>query len=562
LRNLDAQPAILAAAMKRGMIFAVIGLLAVVGLGSVAMQRMGAAKASAKGPSDAYTVSRQDLAVKVIETGTVEASRSVEVKARVSGRLARLLVDEGDVVTQGQLIAIIDPQETELRVRQDQAQLKGARSGVERTRLEIEQRKKTNEAAYRQAETRLEQLRMESNVQPTLTQASIVAARTALETARSERQRLVTSQHPTQKVNADREVAEAQAGFDNAEVEYRRNADLEQRGFVSGREVENAKLALDLAKVRLSSAKENRDRLMAQFRTEISKAGDQIRQAETDLTRARANAIQTDLKRKEVASAEAELARAQAALMDAQVLEKQLIQSQAGVEQLESVLSDSQRQLGETDVRAPISGIVTKRLLEVGELASGLSGFSSGTPILRIEDRSSMRVKLDINEIDTAKLRIGMIAQIDVDAIPTRSYTGRLMKIAPSSKLIGQGQAQAADAVVRYEVEIALTDADVQLRSGMSSKCTIEVTRRDDVVTIPVEYVVREGRKAFVELPLPKDAKPDAKPERKEIQLGETTGATIEVRSGLNAGDQIKRPAFRGPQRQGMVQMGGGGDEE
>src|SRR5205823_5832479 len=86
-------------------------------------------------------VSRQDLSVKVVETGTVDAVKSVEVKSRVSGRLKRLLVDEGDHVKAGQLIAVIDPKETELAVRQQEAQLRGAVSQVKRTGIEAAQRR-------------------------------------------------------------------------------------------------------------------------------------------------------------------------------------------------------------------------------------------------------------------------------------------------------------------------------------------------------------------------------------------------------------------------------------
>src|SRR5688500_8305406 len=78
------------------------------------------------------TVTRGELIVKVVETGTIDAVKSVEVKSRASGRLARLLVDEGDFVEKGQLIGVIDPRETQLRVEQDAAQLRGARSAAEK----------------------------------------------------------------------------------------------------------------------------------------------------------------------------------------------------------------------------------------------------------------------------------------------------------------------------------------------------------------------------------------------------------------------------------------------
>src|SRR5437870_3640895 len=104
--------------MKKVVPILLIVLVLFCGFGSYIFRAIKSATAK-KSTDNAVTVSRGDVVNQVVETGTVDAVKTVEVKSRVSGRLAKLLVDEGDHVTVGQLIAVIDPLETKLLVDQN-----------------------------------------------------------------------------------------------------------------------------------------------------------------------------------------------------------------------------------------------------------------------------------------------------------------------------------------------------------------------------------------------------------------------------------------------------------
>jgi len=543
--------------MRKGMVGLAIGLVAVCGLGGYALTSWRAATAAASKPKVQTTkVQRGDLRVTVVENGKIDAVKSVEVKSRVTGRLARLLVDEGDFVQQGQLIAVIDPQETELRVRQDAAQLAGAQSGAERARLEIAQRRLTAQASYEQAVARVRQLELEVRSQPILNRAAVTEAQTALASAEQERFRLVQSAHPSQKVQLENAVREAQANLLSSELDHKRQVDLERQGYTATRNVEQARASLELARARLSTAEENLRRMASQQSAELAKADDAIRQTRAALQRANANQIQVEVKRQDLATARAELAKAKAALSDPAILEQGRKQSLATVDQLSSILSDSQRQLGETEIRAPITGIVTSKGIQVGELVTGLSTFGSGTTIVKIEDRTVMRVMLNVNEIDTAKLQKGMAARIDVDAIPGRTFGGQVVKIAPASLQAAQAQA-ATDAVVRYEVEIRINDSDARLRSGMTAKCSLDVIDKKGVLIVPKSYLQKRDGKSYVFLPATSDD-PKAKPIEKEVTLGDESGSQVEVIRGVSVDEELVLPPFDGPARQGFIQVGGG----
>jgi HlyD family secretion protein len=501
------------------------------------------------------TITRGTLVSQVVDNGTIEAVKSVEVKSRVSGRLARLVVEEGDVVRQGQLIAVVDPKETALKVAQDRAQLAGARSAADRSSIEIAQRRISAAAEFRQAKARLGQMEAQMRAQPTLTTAAIQEAEAELNRNLRERENLQRSTHPNARTTAESALSEAQANLQTSTAEYERQRQLLEKGYVSQREVESAKLAMDLAKVRVESAKQSVSRLDEQFRNEMSRATEAIRQSEAALRRARANSIQNSVRRNEYLSAVADVEKARAALSDVASLEKTRDQNRATVQQISAGLQDSERLLGETEIRAPLSGVVTKKFVQEGELVASLSSFSSGTTIVKIEDRASMKVKLNVNEIDVAKLREGMTAKITVDALPDKVLEGTVKKIAPASNEPAGGQAASADAVVKYLVEIWIRNVDQRLRSGMSAKCTLEVLRRDNALILPLEFLGKDGARRFVTL-APTKGVEKATPTKHWVTVGASTGSQVEILSGVTEGAVVQRPDYKGPERKGMMQMG------
>lgn len=554
--------------MKKALVFAAVALILLCAVGSFLMKNMQAAMAAKMEKPSSYTVAKSNLVVSVVDTGTIDAVNSVELKSRVSGRLSKLLVEEGAFVTQGQVIGLIDPQETQFTVAQNQAQLAGAQSGAARTAIEIEQRRVTAQADLKQAESRLRRLEMELRAQPTLTTAAIQEASADLNRNLKERENLVKIEQPNARSRALTAQRDAQANFENARREHERRESLLKEGFVSVRDVETSKLNLDVAKLKFDQANDEFSRINNEFELQIARSNEAVRGSEAALQRARTNSIQDRVKREEYRQAISDVAKSRAALKDVAALQQSRAQNLATVSQLASVLKDSQRQLRETQIRSPITGVVTKKMLKEGELATGLSGFSAGTPIVRIEDRTSLRVLLNVNEIDVAKMTEGMTATITVDALPGDKFTGQVKRIAPTS-ISSEGAAVAAtvDAVVKYEVEILLNTPDKRLRSGMSAKCTLDVIRREQVLVLPKDYVGKDDQGYFVNKegdfapletgPGAKAAPDGEKPlKRTRIKVGAEGGAQYEVIDGVKEGDKLVRPKYTGPERKGMMQMG------
>jgi RND family efflux transporter MFP subunit len=158
-------------------------------------------------------VKRGDVVVAVRETGYVEPVKRVDVKSKVAGKILELAVDEGDVVTEGQLIARLDVPEVEAQRDQIKAQRDGAKARLEQARLACEQARQMIESQVDQAE------------------ASLRAARFALQEATTRRQ-------DAERIHEDKRRL------------------FEMGGYVSENDMESAKAAADLAAQQQETAKQ------------------------------------------------------------------------------------------------------------------------------------------------------------------------------------------------------------------------------------------------------------------------------------------------------------------
>lgn len=522
--------------------------------------------ASSKGVVDAK-VQRGDVAISVIDTGTISPFQQVEVKSRVQGRLKALYVKEGDYVKKGQLIALIDPEETKLQVAQNQAQYLGAMSNVQRSKLQVEQKRLQDLQDLQSAQAQLNQAEINKKVQPSLSAAAVDQAQAQLKSAEDDEQQLLSNTIPTLKASTESALQEAQANLANTSAQLKRDKDLYAKGFVSKKAVEDDELQNNLSVARLNTAEVNSKRLDAQISAQTAKASQSVISAKASLTAAKANLAQIQIQDANYKSAVANLKKAKASMQDIPIMKQDVEASSQTAAQFASSLADSQRLLGYTEVTAPVSGVVTKREIQVGELVASLGSFSSGTGIVLIEDRSKMLVKMDVNEIDVAKMKVGMQADITVDAFPNAQFKGTVTRIDPSSLDSTNAATQSStattttstDAVVKFAVEVTIDGDSSKLRSGMSAKCTLTSAQVHNVLYVPNEDIGKDASGSFL-MVLPTDSKDkNAKASREAVTLGLTNGTFTEVKTGATEGQTLQRPKFTGPPMQGMMQFGGDG---
>ncbi|MGQ0384643.1 MAG: efflux RND transporter periplasmic adaptor subunit [Gammaproteobacteria bacterium] len=184
-------------------------------------------------------------------------------------------------------------------------------------------------------------------------------------------------------------------------------------------------------------------------------------------------------------------------------------------------------QLSYTDIRSPISGTVTQRLdvVKVGNTVTPVGGVieSADSSLFVVEDLDTLMLRVNVPERELAKLSVGQPAELSFDAVPGRSFAGKIALISPYI------DAQTAT----FPVRIRVTTSDGLLRPGMFARVAIVYERKPDALQIP-RTALLDGDgppKVFVVQ--------DGKAAERSVQLGLSNGAMIEVVAGLKDGEQV-----------------------
>ena len=201
--------------------------------------------------------------------------------------------------------------------------------------------------------------------------ARVSSAEATLRLREAEARKVHNGARGQERRDAEAAVREAEAVVDNATADAGRRRDLYRDAVISRAEMDNAEQAFKVARAKLDSARE------------------------------RLSLVDAGSREEDHARADAEVALARAALAEARaVLEKTL-------------------------VRAPIGGVVLRRHRRAGEIVS--THFES--PVVTIADRSRTRVRVDVDEVDVARLRTGQAAYVTADAFGTRRFAGRVVRV-------------------------------------------------------------------------------------------------------------------------------------
>lgn len=371
-------------------------------------------------------------------SGTIEAVE-VRVAAEVSGRVAEVLVERGDAVVAGQALVRLDDsllraqlQQAEKAVETAEANLAAVRAGPTQAQVSAA------EAALRQAhaawkgawQAREDAQRARDNPQELDAQIHAAEARVALagrqvEQARaqkaaatalregimgdsSDQGKTLRAAYEKQEQAGDARIAAAQAELNGA-----------QRALDYLRQMRRNPVALDVA----LRAAEGKLRL----------ATEEVKVAQAALALTKAGP-----RPQEIALAEAQLAQAQAA--------RDLVAAQ----------------IERYTLTSPISGVVTARAVEAGEVVA------AGTPLLTVSDLSQVTLVIYVPESRIGQVRVGQEARVRVDAYPSRVFVGKVTYIATEAEFTPKNIQTAEERVnTVFAVKITLDNADAALKPGM-----------------------------------------------------------------------------------------------
>jgi membrane fusion protein, macrolide-specific efflux system len=199
--------------------------------------------------------------------------------------------------------------------------------------------------------------------------------------------------------------------------------------------------------------------------------------------------------------------------------------------------SVAQDRLRYTKIVAPMDGVVIARAIEPGEaVIAGVQSTFDGKALLTVADLGVLLVKVNLNQIDVAKVSVGRKATLTLDALPGKSYRATLTKVAPASvKLAGKEQEV-------FPIEAELDSPDGLVKPGMTADVRIHLDAKDGVLVLPLEATVKESGRAYATRVIEKKGAKTT--EKVEVTLGLRDDREVEVTSGLQEGDQVLlRPA-------------------
>jgi HlyD family secretion protein len=195
-------------------------------------------------------------------------------------------------------------------------------------------------------------------------------------------------------------------------------------------------------------------------------------------------------------------------------------------------MDDLQDAMDSCMVRAPVAGVVIYKRDWNNEAREIGSNIFSMDAVLEIPDLSTLRARLQIDEIDSGKIKAGQDASIAVDSVQGRTFSGKVTSIGT---ILKQANYDRPQKVSETYVELQAVDAKV-LRPGMNLKAQIRVGEYSQVVVIPLASIQERDGRSLVQVWQPKSKAF----EWREIQLRANNGQNAVVESGLIANEKIR----------------------
>jgi HlyD family secretion protein len=181
----------------------------------------------------------------------------------------------------------------------------------------------------------------------------------------------------------------------------------------------------------------------------------------------------------QVARAEYERAQQEFSLVDAEAREEDRHRAEAAVASARAQLAEARAYLEKTFIRSPLDAVILRKFRHAGESVS--TQFDS--PIVTLADDSALRVRLDVDETDVAKLRVGQSAFVTAEAYGTRKFTGHVIRVG---RILGKKNVRTDEPSERVDTKILETL--VELDPGQKLPLGLRVDSYVQVVSNPKEF--------------------------------------------------------------------------
>jgi HlyD family secretion protein len=474
--------------LKNMLILVVLVLLLGGAITAVAMTNR--SKSSDSELNSLYTVERGSLVINLTETGTLKSRDQFVVKSEVEGRTSIIyVIDEGAVVKKGELLVELDSSSLQDRLVDQQIQVEN------------------KDADYISAKENLEVVKIQ-------TQSNIAKAEQDNQFAIEDKTKYIEGEWPKMLMESQNAVTLAEEDYRRATDEFDWSQKLYDEKYLSETEYRADELAKKRTELQIELAKESL-KLLEQFThtRRIDELDSEISQKKLALERVKRESSS------EIVQAEAKL-RARKAESDRQ----------------KSKLTKLEDQITKTKIYAPADGMVVYATSSEFSWRGDTQPLDEGQEVrerqelIHLPTADSMMVEIRIQESALGKVQIGQPVQIQIDALPESSFSGRVTKIAPLPD--ATSVFMNPDLKV-YDTQIMIDGVHPKLRTGMSTKATILIEQYLDAISVPIQAVVGRGDETLVYVAVGNSFEPRA------VVSGLDNNTVVHIVSGLEAGERV-----------------------
>lgn len=205
----------------------------------------------------------------------------------------------------------------------------------------------------------------------------------------------------------------------------------------------------------------------------------------------------------------------------------------ASIAETALALNTAETNLGYTKITAPLDGVVVSVPVKMGQTVNA----AMNTPtIVQIADLSQMEILIEISEGDIGKVQTGAKVTYTVLSAPETVYETTLKSIDPGLTLLTNGEyteVVGSDEAIYYYGRLVVDNPDGALRIGMTTQNVIYVAQADNVLTVPVLAVKKDGAQSYVNVLTPTGI------QRHAVITGLSDGVDIEIKSGVSDHDTV-----------------------
>ncbi len=244
------------------------------------------------------------------------------------------------------------------------------------------------------------------------------------------------------------------------------------------------KSAVDQGEASVSAARSE----LEQLRVSSQSAQAALKQAQDNFNRQQQLWKQGLTTKEQLDTADNTLKQRQA---EANAAMKQVDTQALRIQQQSASLESARYNLSKVRIESPIDGVITRRNIEEGETVVVGTMNNAGTVLLTIADMSLIEAQVEVDETDIPSVTFGQKAKITIDAMPGKTFTGKVTEIG-NSPIQTAGQTSSTQAT-NFLVKVTLDSAIPDVRPGFT--CTAEITTatRDNAIAVPIQATtVRE----------------------------------------------------------------------